>query len=388
MGRKWQWGLLAIGLVACREATDAQPTAERVDSAGVEVVTSPGVDRVLPERLEMVERIAGGEGDTLFQSDWKAVSVRGSADGQLWIGDLSFGSGGLYRVDRPSGKLVPVGRRGGGPGEYRFPGMIAVAPSGEAAVVDFGKQALVRFKPDGTPLPELRWEALGEGMPGRLAFVQGGMVVQMTVREDSGVVQRLVLAASDTSELIRLEAAPPRMVMYESCGVGFAQSPLFSPGLAWAARDAEVAWAAGPGYEVDVWREGRIVRRIRRHLAPRAATRALARQEIGEGQQIGFDDRPTCTIDPDEVLEKRGFTPTIPAIERIALTPDGAIWVQRKTIPGETPLLDILDSTGAYLGTFAGEFPWPQAWLPGGEFVAVMPDSLGLPVVGKYRVLK
>lgn len=387
----WQVGVLgAAWLTACAGGPDAAPgpVAERIDSAGVEIVINPGVDHALPWRFEVVEEIAGGEGDTLLQAGWQAVRVGASANGRLWIGDLSFGHGQLFRVEPESGALVPVGRNGGGPGEYLFPGAMAVAPSGEVAVADFGKQALVRFAPDGTPLPELRWQDFGDGGLGLLAFVPRGIVVRMESLEDSTMVTRLVVATPDTSELVRLEDSLMRGVLYESCGVAFAQAPLFSPTLTWAAGDSGVVWATGTGYDLAVWREGRVVRRIRRDLPPRVATRELARQQLGEGQRIGFDDRPACTIPPDEVLEKRGYLPTIPAIAQVALAADGSVWVRRQTVTGETPLLDVFDSNGAYVGTLSGSFPWPQAWLPDGDFVAVMPDSSELPVVTRYRVVR
>ncbi len=387
----WQLGVLGSAwLAACAGGPDAAPgpVADRIDSAGVEIVINPGADRALPWRFEVVEEIAGGEVDTLLQAGWQAVRVGASADGRLWIGDLSFGHGRLFRVEPGSGALVPVGRNGGGPGEYELPGAMAVAPSGEVAVVDFGKQALVRFAPDASPLPELRWQAFGDGMPGLVAYVPGGFVVHMTSREDSTTVGRLVLATPVASELVRLAEPSVRDVLYDSCRVVFAQAPLFSPELTWAAGDSGVVWAAGTGYDLAVWRDGRVVRRIRRDLPPRVATRELARQQVGEGQRIGFDDRPACTIPPDEVLEKRGYQPTIPAIAQVAMTGDGSLWVRRLTVTGEMPLLDVFDPTGAYVGTVAGSYPWPQAWLPGGDLVAVMPDSSELPVVMRYRVVE
>src|SRR5512134_2965852 len=97
MAHEWKGGAVGLGLAllaACGGAPDAAPgpAAERIDSAGVEIVTSPGVDRALPWRLEVVEEIAGGEGDTLLQADWRRIRLGAAGDGQLWIGDLSFGS--------------------------------------------------------------------------------------------------------------------------------------------------------------------------------------------------------------------------------------------------------------------------------------------------------
>lgn len=394
MAHEWKGGAVGLGLAllaACGGAPDAAPgpAAERIDSAGVEIVTSPGVDRALPWRLEVVEEIAGGEGDTLLQADWRRIRLGAAGDGQLWIGDLSFGSERLFRMDRESGALVPAGRKGGGPGEFQMPARLVVTAAGEAALLDWGKRALVRFGPDGTPLPEVRWDGLGEGFAQDFALPRAGLVLQLVTGLDTlGRLQRLVLAGADTTELARLAEPPGRMVMYESCAIGMALPPLFTPELAWTARDDAVAWSTGAGYTVSLWRDGRVVRSIRRDLPPRPATRELATQELGEGQKVVVGGRPPCTIDPDEIMEKRGYLPEIPTVSRLALGSDGSLWVERRVVTGETSLLDVFDSTGTYAGTVSGSFPWPQAWLPGGDFVAVIADSLELPLVRRFRVVR
>lgn len=393
MACHWRGGEMLLGLTllaACGGAPDAAPgpVAERRDSAGVEIVISPGVDRALPWRFEVVEEIAGGEGDTLLQADWRRIQLGTAGDGQLWIGDLSFGSERLLRTDPASGALVPVGRKGGGPGEYQMPAHLVVTPAGEAALLDWGKRALVRFGPDGTPLPEVRWEGLGEGFAQDFALPQAGLVLQLITGQDTlGRLQRLVLAGADTTELVRLAEPSAHMVIYESCAIGMALPPLFTPELAWTARDDAVAWSAGAEYTVNLWRDGRVVRSIRRDLPPRQATRELATQELGEGQKVVAGGRPPCTIDPDEIMDKRGYLPEIPTVSRLALGSDGSLWVERKVVTGETSRLDVFDSTGTYVGTMSGSFPWPQAWLPGGNFVAVMADSLELPLVRRFRVV-
>ena len=49
-------------------------------------------------------------------------------------------------------------------------------------------------------------------------------------------------------------------------------------------------------------------------------------------------------------------------------------------------LRDLFDPTGAYLGTVTGDHPWPDTWLPDGDFVAVNADADSLPVVVRYGV--
>jgi hypothetical protein len=85
-------------------------------------------------------------------------------------------------------------------------------------------------------------------------------------------------------------------------------------------------------------------------------------------------------------VAQQGYAATIPAIKKISMAADGTLWVERYTVKGETLLRDIFDPTGAYLGTLSGDIPWPQAWLPEGQYVSVGADADSLPVVVRYAV--
>lgn len=63
----------------------------------------------------------------------------GSSDRQLQV----------YRVDSLTARAVPVGRNGGGPGEYRVPGLLAIDSDGSALVGSLPERRLLRYAPDG-----------------------------------------------------------------------------------------------------------------------------------------------------------------------------------------------------------------------------------------------
>jgi hypothetical protein len=175
------------------------------------------------------------------------------------------------------------------------------------------------------------------------------------------------------------------MVELGACNIGMNLMPRFSPTIAWSGNARLISATAGDEYRIDVWEGGTLVRSIRRDLPARVATEALARQDLGEDMRITLPGT-SCVIPTADLIEKGGFAPTVPAVRQISMAEDGTLWVERYTIRGEPSLLDVFDSTGAYLGTLTGEIPWPQAWLPGGDYVAVGANEDSLPVVVRYGV--
>lgn len=392
--------LLAL-LSACAEGPRT-PTAVRTDSAGVEIVMNPGPDRPLTWPITAEDTIFDPAVDTTLQGEARGVNVATDAQGRLVFTDGSYADRRVLRREL-DGSIHQIGRRGGGPGEYEMVGGVSVAPSGEVAIVDYGKQGFVRFDSADQPLPVLKWSSFGTGFSRGGGYFAGGLVAHITdMGSGSGEeqvmraaadgegpkpVQLLYLAtATDTVQVARVEDPPMKMMMFESCHVGFSQPPLFYPSLQWTGNAEMLAVVTDGGYRIDLWRGGRLARSIRRDFTPRQVTRALAEREVGEGMKISVGGRAPCLISASEIIDKQSFASTLPAIKRLAMAADGTLWVERWTIKGEPPQRDVFDATGGYLGTLTGDLPWPQAWLPNGEFVAVSADADSLPVVVRYAV--
>ena len=392
--------IVLFPLVACHSPR-GRDAVVRTDSAGIEIVASLGPDRALAGTVLPSDTLVDPVRDSALQGEARGVSVAADSLGRLVFADGPFND---RRVLRRAldGSIHQVGRRGGGPGEYQIPGPIGVAPSGEILVVDYGRQAYVRFDADDRPLPSIPWSLFGPGFSRGVGRYAGGLLMH---RNDPGGGRRSAESGGgpasdgpppeqvlhfatgrDTVVVGRLVEPPMQMMMFESCQVGFAQPPLFSPNLLWTGNADWLAVVADGSYRIDLWREGRLVRSIRRSLPPRTGTRELALQELGEGQRIIVGNRPPCLIPAADILEKQGFAPTLPAIRRISMAADGTLWVERYTVKGEPPLRDLFDPTGAYLGTLTGDLPWPQAWLPDGRFVSVGADADSLPVIVRYAV--
>lgn len=376
---------LALGasLAACDKGTPSD--AIRTDSAGIEIVTGPATDRPLAWPVVASDTLYDPATDTILSGEARWLSLGADGQGGIVIGDGGFTERRVLRRDS-NGAMHQIGRRGGGPGEYQRATRVAVSPEGEVLVADFGKRAFVRFGPDDAALDPVPWSAFGTGVAQDGGFAGGGIVVLMSQMSESASVRRIRhLAGADTLTLSEIHDPAPKELNYEKCGVMFMGSPLFTPALSWTGNREQVAVTAGSAYEIVIWRGGRPGRIVRRTMPPRAATEALARQDVGEGHNMIIGGRP-CLIPGDDIVAQQGFAATLPMIKRITMAADGTLWVERYTVKGEPLLRDVFDPTGGYLGTLTGDVPWPQAWLPDGQFVAVGADADSLPVVVRYAV--
>ncbi len=107
---------------------------------------------------------------------------------------------------------------------------------------------------------------------------------------------------------------------------------------------------------------------------------------MGEGFRINFGRGP-CTIPPAEMVEKRGFAERVPIILRVAVAPDGEVWVLRRDVADlETNLIDVMDSDGAYLGTLTNLDLFPVAFLGPNKVATVETDSLDVDRLVVYNV--
>ncbi|MGH7542135.1 MAG: hypothetical protein ACRELC_14165, partial [Gemmatimonadota bacterium] len=125
----------------------------------------------------------------------------------------------------------------------------------------------------------------------------------------------------------------------------------------------------------------------RRDLAPVTATLERAIAEVGpDGMQVGLEGGRTVTCDAREAAELRGWAEVVPPIERLALAPDGHVWVQREHGRDEPFAIDVLAPGGAYFGTLPPGSPWPVAFPGRGRIAAIETDALDVDRVVVYAV--
>ena len=372
-------------VAACAAGPSDRVRVERSDSAGVEIVFNAGGDVPLERRFERSFSIGGvDEGPASF-GNIGPNGVATDAAGRIYVLDWAafhvtvFDSAGRY--------LRTLGRAGGGPGEFRAPASVAVHPDGRVGVFDFGRRALVWFAADGAALDVEPVAARFGG--GIIRISASGMHIpeRITDWETGSMTHRLLrIGPADTVALVEGEAVQGRSLFYESCGVSITLPPLFAMELAWDARDDVAAAVAGASYVIDIYRGAQRVRSIRRSVAPRPVTEALAFAEVGDGEEWSIDGR-RCVVPPKEVVEKRGYAAELPAVTAVALTPAGELWARRGTVRGEPAIVDVFSADGAYLGKLPEGAPWPVAFLPDGRLIAIEADELDVKRVVAYRMV-
>jgi hypothetical protein len=171
--------------------------------------------------------------------------------------------------------------------------------------------------------------------------------------------------------------------------VGLSLPPLFTPSLLWGPWDAvgnRIAVAPGVEYVVNV-HQGDRVSSVRRDLPPRPVTNEMALAEVGEERTVTFDDGiPPCKIPAEEVVERQGFAPVLPTVGAVALAPGGSLWVKRGAVKGEAAIIDVFAPAGEYRGTLPAGSPWPVAFTPFGDVIAVETDDLDVERVVVFAV--
>jgi hypothetical protein len=375
---------MLVGLplaTACgRGETVTAEAVVRVDSAGVEIVRSSGVDRPLPWTLAEVWRLGGAaEGPESFT---RVGSHNLGADiaGNLYLMD---GDASRIVVFDPGGEhLRSMGRKGEGPGELQFPIGLSVTPGGAATVFDVGKGGLVPFGPEGSALPQVPFPHYTDPGVRHFQKTDDGVTVARSVQIEGRRGVELVAwrddaDGQDTVRFVYSEFEAPEMVDF-GC-IGLALRPLFAPTVRWAMAGGRIATATTGEYRVDVYQsDGRLSRSVRRSVSPGRATLADAIAEAEPG--IRMVGAARCEITAAEVAEGRGYLETTPAIRDIRLAEDGTLWVERfepgTPAAGRSGTIDVFDASGAYLGSLPGGTRFPILLLPDDRVALAEKDAL------------
>jgi hypothetical protein len=301
------------------------------------------------------------------------------------LGNLYVLDAGNYRIaifDRAGHHLRSFGRQGGGPGELGFPSDMAVSPAGQVAVYDFERRALVLFDGDGTftgtfPLPGPLQRKVILLESGHIAAA----VTQPTDAPDS-TDYRLLKFGADTVEIGAVRQLSRVQPQQFSC-MSFSLPPYFGTRITWSATGNRLALSEDASYSVRIIENSRPFAIWRRDLPLIQTTLELAAWEVARGDSLRFRD---CAVPAEEAARKLGYADVAPVIESLAVAPDGAVWLRRRTdVPGEF-LVDVFDASGGYVGTLPRESPFPALFRGGDEIVTVETDEFDLPHVVVYRV--
>lgn len=379
--------LMGMGLGGCAES-QREPGVTRTDSAGVEVVESPGTDVTLAWGLERLFSLGGeAEGPESFDVV-TPESVGVDPSGRLLVLDMRARRVVVFDADGTF--LKEYGREGEGPGEMSNPASLAVAPDGSVSIFDYGRGGLVRFGPDGEPLSPVPFAFYPwPGQPRHLAYSGDALLVASQVFEpvETATFRYALQRVSemDTTLIADRTFSSPERTMYPECGGGINLPRLFEMGITWAADGTSVWVNRDPSYEIEQYEGGTLKRRIRRDLSVREATDAMALEELGEGFRINFG-RGACTIPARVMVDRRGFAPELPWLARATAAPGGSLWVLRREVGQDAGPIDVFDPSGAYLGTMPSGTPFPIVFLGTDRFGVAETDAFDVTRLVVYRL--
>lgn len=285
----------------------------------------------------------------------------------------------LLMVNFATGAVTPIGRRGGGPGEWRQPLTLLRGAADQAILGDPGLSKLHLVGPDGKisgailPPGDDPREMIGMTMA-RGADRRGRVFYQAMPAFDGGGIP-------DSANIVRYDPASKQSEVLGTVPTGMAGSVSGSQGQmqvtmrskplaatdAWVALpDGRVAIVRANPYRVDIVSgRGQVQRGAAVNYTPvrigkaerdayreqRASTRPTM-ISIGGGGGGGSDQRITGS--PQSIPDEE-FPATMPPFsgrDAVQVTPEGEIWVLRTRAAGEkTPTYDIFNGTGQRVGT-------------------------------------
>jgi hypothetical protein len=367
---------------------DAAPREDivRADSAGLPLVTNRAPDRALDWRFEQILDLGGkAEGVQAFHRV-HATSIGTDSSRRLYVLDASE-----YRVtvfDAQGRALRSFGRQGRGPGEFSFPSDLAVADDGSVAVYDFDRGGFIRFASDGTPLPEV---VVPGALQRKLAWSPDGRLLGafQTVRSEGDTLLLtglLSVGAADTVTLATIASPMPRMASFACMGLSL--PPFLAPSIVWAARGARVVVATSAAYALEVHEDGRRAGVWRRDSPLIPANVQLAAAELPSDSFRMMSRAGRCAVSAREAAERIGYAEHAPFVKDLVLARTGELWVLRRTATPGLTRIDVFTANGEYAGTLPGNAPFPAAFRTADEIVTVETDSLDLPHVIVYRVVR
>ncbi len=374
---------LLLVCCACSRPDDAPTDTVLTDSAGVTIAATSATDRVLPWRFDEEFTLGGEESGPGAFTSASTRTVQTNGRDRIVVLDAAndrieiFDGEGLHRLT--------LGGPGSGPGEFTFAIELLDAGEGRVGVTDLAKRAILLWSSDGTLLGETRITDPSTGLGRRV--LRGDTTVTMVEARDSlRMVNRLVRVVGEDTTLMARYEGPPGQFVQLSC-VAVQMRPMFAPRLSWTSGEGVVAAAVTSKYVVNLYRDGRLVRSLRRAIAPTATQPGDALRQYPDGWTVRFGGGGDgCTMEGSEVAEATGMSPFLPVIEDAALGPEGTVWVRRHRFPGEPPIVDLFDPEGSYLGTVHGR-GLPLGWLGSDRVLLPIEDQeSGVTRIGVYRV--
>ena len=405
-----------------------------VPAAAQEIVELPAEDRPIAPDFEEVFRVGSLDGPD-WQQFGAILEVAFDGEGNLYL--LDFQAQRVVVVDQRGQLARVIGRPGDGPGEFRFPGHLAVMADGRVVVTDIqGRRSFQVFDRDGDFTRNVRVRDDLLGVRGRIypdrggrdaVVVSGGLIAIETMRpadeKDPPGKRSILRLALDGDQLVRETVthawAPPSAgiitirVGGQEITTGDQTPPprTFDPGLfVGPLPGGGLAFSDSTAYAIKLTeRDGTVSRIHSRPLHPQPVTDRILEAEIehqlAEYAQLeaSMSGRPRITVDgsgnvvdgvPRDIMlegllrSRRMYLEALPAADEVPVVLDlrttweGRIWVRRRAqdLIGDGPI-DVLTMDGRYLGSYPGDTVMPTAFGPAGLLAFVEIDDLGVNTV-------
>jgi hypothetical protein len=333
--------LLACAWIAgaCR-AGDAADAFVLRDSAGIAIAQNTTDTAALPRwELSPQPLIDIGGGSTPEDQLFGVSSATRLSDGRIVVAEGA--SGRLRFYDANGSHIMDVGRRGSGPGEFRYVGQIVKLP-GDTILALNSAQAILRFDPQGEYLDFRALELLGSFGPERFAesgdlLPDGSFLAHAIERADPNREPGLFRPVTGLIRVVPGHAARDTIAWIrgiEHLQVGTEWRWLaFSPNTEVAVGQDHVFTGDSESFEIRVHTlDGRLLRIIR-------------------------VDVPSTPVTPEDLDRfKRGF------LEMVRGQPDaGRMMPYYERTMAELPVAETMPAFGALVADAAGRL-WAQAY--------------------------
>ena len=377
-------GSLLITAVTAASPASAKSSGQEDQYASVPIVQDSEGDRTLQWQFEQ-QWAVGGAADTLVVSSYPFHPAWVDVDesGRVYV---LQGRSRVLVLSGQDGSLVgTVGRRGGGPGEMQD--AMALAVSGDSLLVAYDvNRGFVRWRLPTMDYHTFTQAAVGAMDGNMMAFDEG---IIYTERESGSNANQHVSrehvtwwTALETRRMISGRETVWSTVDFPSCDIFDMTYPrVFYPSVPWYDRGNRLAIASDLEYIVYVFDDMQPTMQIRRNIDPRRVDRRMALRGA-EGRVV----LRGCVVPSEEAVRAMGFEEYLQAVAKVAVGPDGAIWVLRGQVADEPSLIDVFGSDGHYVGTLPPGSPFPIAFLSSDRILVAALDELDAPTLTAYDV--
>ena len=389
--------LIVIGSLLIIAVTAASPASAKSSSqedqyASVPIVQDSGGDRTLQWQFEQQWGV-GGVADTLIVSSYPFHPAWVDVDesGRVYV--LQGRDSRILVLSGQDGSLIgTVGRPGQGPGEIQ--NGVAMDVSGDSLLVVYDMpRGFVGWRLPTMDTHSFAQAAVMMIRANNLMAVDGGFVyseiefVGSNANRDVNRHHVIWWTDLETRRMISgQEWSASTTADFPSCGMfGLTMERVFAPSIPWHDRGNRLAIASDLEYVVYVFDDMQPTMQIRRSIGPRQADRQMALREA-EGLMERLANTRGCVVPAEEAVRAMGFEEYLQAVAKVAVGPDGGIWVLRGRVADEPSLIDVFGSDGHYIGTLPPGSPFPIAFLSSDRILVAAFDELDARTLTAYDV--